>query len=178
MGTAGWWWEKAGRGGYTALKLVEKLVCTCSGFPLCRFIPVSLDAWGRGASYMWGALIWLARIGNVGTSTSQALRTLWTVKQGFSSLVWNLGGHMQTLASLAFWGKKKKKVKIKIMTSSLYLPQISYGERRRVYKCQLSKINGSHRKTNVRNETWLTESLLCIKCMCCSDRRISLLPPS
>lgn len=38
-------------GGYTALKFVEKLVCTCLGFPLCCFIPVRLDAWGRAVGW-------------------------------------------------------------------------------------------------------------------------------
>lgn len=71
----------------------------------------------------------------------------------FQQLGLEFGWPHANTSKLSFLGEKKKKVKIKIMTSSLYLPQISYGERRRVYKCQLSKINGSHRKTNVRNET-------------------------
>lgn len=57
--------------------------------------------------------------------------------------------HVNT-SGLSFLGKKKK-----VTTSSLYLPRISNGERGRgrAYECQLSKINGSHRKTNVRSET-------------------------
>lgn len=48
--------------------------------------------------------------------------------------------HVNT-SELSFLGRKE------VMTSSLYLPQISNGERGRVYKCQLSIINGLHRKT-------------------------------
>lgn len=50
--------------------------------------------------------------------------------------------HVNT-SELSFLGKKRK-----VMTTSLYLLQISNVERgrRRVYKCQLNKINSSHRK--------------------------------
>lgn len=80
--------------------------------------------------------------------------------------------HVNTTSS-AFWAKKKKKLRLQAYICLRFQMVRGGGG---MYKCQLSKMNGSHRKPNVGSETWLTESLLCIKCMCCSDRRISLLP--
>lgn len=84
---------------------------------------------------------------NVGTSTSKA-----RFQQRAEGFGWPRGSS----SKFSLLGREKE-----VLTSSSYLPQVSHGEKGcvcvgrvgGVYKCQLSKMNGSHRKPNTGSET-------------------------